>query len=162
MESGIRFRQVRESDLKALNAIVNDADVARFLTLSPPVSMRKTREKYKSQKTKTWYAILVDGEIAGSFELQAKTPDVCAHSASFGICIARKHWGRGIGKKTIEYALGLAKRRGIRRVEFCAYKANRRACALYEKCGFKAEGVKHKALRKRGRYYDAVAYAILI
>lgn len=42
----LKFIPVRRAHLKRLNEIVNDEKVARFLTLTPPVSMKSTENLY--------------------------------------------------------------------------------------------------------------------
>jgi len=61
---------------------------------------------------------------------------------------------RGIGKKLLLTTLKKAKANGIERVELLVYKSNDVAKTMYEKIGFKIEGIRHKAMKIDGKYYD--------
>jgi RimJ/RimL family protein N-acetyltransferase len=158
-----RFRPVRESDLGRLREIVNDQETSRYLTLPHPVSKASTLEWYRTCRRKgiLWAALVVDGRVAGSFNL---TPGERArsHCAGFGISIGREYWGLGLGGKTLEYAIAKARRLGFKRLELSVFPGNTRAIRLYRSRGFVREGVRRRGLKVRGRYYDDITMARLL
>lgn len=70
----LKFVRAGEKHLKRLNEIVNDPRVSRFLTVSPPVSMKSTVKWFNRNKEmkNLWWAAIVDGEIVGSISLMRK------------------------------------------------------------------------------------------
>ncbi|MFH1404261.1 MAG: GNAT family protein [Candidatus Altiarchaeota archaeon] len=161
----IRFRRVRESDLRRLNEIVNDMEVSHYLGLLPPVTMKSTREFYTQcmSKKHLWYGIIVDGSIAGSVFLgPGPERSKISHSAEFGISIAREYWGRGVGDKAIMFMIRKARELGLKRIELGVVEGNRRARSLYMKHGFVKEGLKRKAFMIKGRYHNMIVMARLM
>ncbi|MDD5110960.1 MAG: GNAT family protein [Candidatus Altiarchaeota archaeon] len=161
----ITFRSVGSKDLTRLNEIVNHPQVARFLNLIPPVSMKSTVEFYEQCKkgNALLYAIIVNGILAGSVCLTPRKKDgKQAHVAEFGISIDRECWGMGAGAKAIDRIISEGRKRGIKRVEFEVVAGNTRALRLYRRKGFKEEGVKEKSFKINGRYHDTLVMAMLL
>lgn len=164
----IKFVKVGERHLKRLNQIVNNPETARFLSMTPPCSMKATIEWYNIQKRNKnpWWAIVCDDEIAGSFNLMHKgsghAKKKLGHVVEFGISIDRPYWNLGLGKEAILYAKKEAKKRGFKRLELHVIKTNRRALGLYKKCGFKTEGTMKKFYRLGNRYHDAIMMSLWI
>jgi putative acetyltransferase len=161
----VTLRRVRCTDLERLNEIVNDPEVAHYLALIPPVSMKSTYEFYDRIKKNRWgwYCIIADGKVVGAVGLMVKAEkNKQSHVAEVGIDIAKEYWGKGIGLKAFRHITREARERGIRRLELQVVRENRRARRLYEKAGFKREGVKKRAFKINGRYHDTVMMAKLI
>lgn len=160
----IVIRKAREPDLGRLNEVINDPEVARYLTVRPPASMKSTREHYRKlmKAGNLWYVMAVDGVIAGSFSMTFPDRAQVRHTMGLGLSLAKEYWGRGLGGRAIDYALAEARRRGLKRVELCVFPGNVRAMRLYRSRGFQREGVKRKAYRIKGRYYDEILMARLI
>lgn len=152
----VRFRRVQEKDLRRLNEIVNDPQVARYLSVAPPVSMKSTREHYRKTKKNRngWYSILVDNEIAGSTSLDFKPRSKQAHVAIFGIALAREYWGVDLGDLAIEFIKKEARKKGVKKLDLGVVVGNKRAVKLYKKHGFKREGIKKKDFKLGGKYHD--------
>jgi len=161
----VRFREVKVGDLKRLNEIVNDEEVAHFLSVIPPVSMKSTRTVYEGHKKSKnlWYCIIVEGVVAGAMNLTFKRRDSkMSHIALFGIDIAKEYWGGGLGTKAIRFMVRKAKELGVTRLELEVVAENARARRLYEKNRFVVEGVKRRGFRINGRYNDTVLMARLL
>ncbi|VVB52431.1 Acetyltransferase (GNAT) family protein [uncultured archaeon] len=139
------FRPVEEKDLVEINRIVNDFEVARYLTLIPPVSLEETRQHFAENKKlgNPWYTILVDGKIAGSFILRRQKGNN-SHVAVFGINIDKPYWGHGVGAQALAYAEEEGRKIGVKKLELEVVQENERAVSLYEKDGFTIEGCKRK------------------
>jgi RimJ/RimL family protein N-acetyltransferase len=155
----VSFRPVRRGDLKRLRDIVDDADVARFLSIIPPVTMQSTIKHYEHcKKTNAhWYCILADGDVAGSAALHPYDKgSKNAHVTSFGISIAKEYWGRGIGKKTMRFLIDRAKSLGFKKIVLNVVADNSRALRLYDSSGFKKEGLQRRHTRIGNRYYDSL------
>ena len=153
------------SDLARLNEIVNDEEVARYLCISPPVSMKSTRDVLARHKREgsLWYAITADGKVAGAFSLTPKCRYAkTAHVAVFGIDLGREYWGKGLGGKAIDYAVKKARRMRLKRIELEVAKENIRARRLFSKKGFRREGVKAGYMRIGRKYHDSIMMARLL
>jgi RimJ/RimL family protein N-acetyltransferase len=163
MASRVIFRPVRRGDLKRLNDLVNDPDVARFLTVSPPISMKETLEFFKKSdhKDSPWYCIEVDGVVAGSVSWRRMKPKKNAHAGDFGISLAREYWGRGLGKKAVLFVVGKARQMRLQRLALTVNADNKRAIRLYRSCGFKKEGTLRKAFKDNRGYHDVFVMARL-
>jgi len=159
----VTFRKVREGDLKRLNEIINDVEANRFLNTAAPVSMKSTRDFFNSLRKdeRSWYAVLADGVVVGGIilNLHGDKTKRSSHVASIGINLAREYWGMGVGDKAIKFLTGLARKHKVKRFELQYIEGNERARRLYEKNGFKKEGVRKKAFKLNGRYYDSIVMA---
>ncbi len=155
----ISFKIVGEKDLKALNDVVNDERVSRYLSLIPPVSMKSTQQVWERFRRDglIWCSVLVEGVIAGAVLLKLNPKGMKnSHVASLGIDIAREYWGKGVGEKAMNYIISVARKKGVKRLELEYVSGNERARRLYEKVGFKREGVRRKAFKVKNRYVDGV------
>jgi RimJ/RimL family protein N-acetyltransferase len=160
----VRFRPVRVGDLRRLNELVNDREVARFLQVVPPVSLKSTRDFYgKCRRERVlWSAVVVDGVVAGSVNLRRKEAKKSRHAADIGIALAREYWGRGVGAAAMDYLIGRVREMGLKRVELAVEDGNRRAIRLYKSRGFAVEGRLRKAVKSSGRYHDTLLMARLL
>jgi RimJ/RimL family protein N-acetyltransferase len=161
----VAFRRVSEKDLRRLNEIVNDPDVARYLALIPPVSMNSSRGMYERVRREKshWYCIIVDGVVAGSVWIQGGRKDSKqAHVTEFGISIAREYWGMGVGDKAMKFMINKSRELGLKRIQMIVVEDNRRARRLYEKHGFRREGVQKKSFKIGRRYHNTIMMARLL
>ncbi len=155
----VHLRRVGKKDLKALNNIINQREVCRFLSVNYPVDMSSTRKAYERFKAEKWlwYAVIVGGEVGGGLLLKAQPKNTkLSHVASLGINIDKKFWGMGVGEKAMSLAIEKAKAMGLKRLELEYVRGNIRAKRLYEKMGFKKEGVRRKAFKQGNNYADSV------
>jgi ribosomal protein S18 acetylase RimI-like enzyme len=85
-----------------------------------------------------------------------------AHCGTLGMGVHKEYRRQGLGTSLLDAALGAAKVFGIERVELEVYTSNTPAIKLYEKRRFILEGVKKKARKLDGEYYDIQVMAIFI
>lgn len=96
----------------------------------------------------------VDGRVVGWCEVSREHPKTPrAHRGELGICVKKEYRGMGVGKALVKKAL--EKSRGMFEVvELTVFSNNKRAIRLYEGSGFKKYAVRHKAIKRAGRYFD--------
>ena len=100
----------------------------------------------------------VNGEIAGTAGIDAIGSQYkLRHRAEFGIGIARKFWGQGIGRALTEACIECARSAGYTQLELSVVAENERAVALYERLGFVEYGRNPRGFRTRGAGYQALA-----
>jgi [ribosomal protein S5]-alanine N-acetyltransferase len=82
--------------------------------------------------------------------------------ASFGIAIAREHWGRGFaargGALLLEYGFETL---GLERIVAEVHASNERSLRLMQRLGFRQEGVLRQHETYRGAKQDVVLFGIL-
>ena len=98
-----------------------------------------------------------DGSIVGYARCAGNTLSRFRHKADFGICIAQKYWGHGVGRVLMEHILTWADSAGITKISLSVLGTNAKAIRIYERFGFVQEGVLVNDRRHRdGNYYDTV------
>jgi len=85
-----------------------------------------------------------------------------AHCGLLGMGVHKDYRGQGLGTGLLDTTLDAAKEFGIERVELEVYTSNIRAIRLYDKFGFVHEGIKTKARKLDGEYYDIKVMALFI
>ena len=102
---------------------------------------------------------VVNGEVAGTAGIESlgSKYKVC-HRAEFGISVARKFWGLGIGRALTDACIECARQAGYVQLELNVVAENERAVSLYEKAGFKEYGRNPKGFRSRRSGFQEVVY----
>jgi ribosomal protein S18 acetylase RimI-like enzyme len=85
-----------------------------------------------------------------------------AHCGVLGMGVHKDYRGQGIGSALLESTIDKAKEYGLERVELEVYTTNTVAIELYLKKGFKVEGVKRRARKLDGKYFDLQVMAFFI
>ena len=85
-----------------------------------------------------------------------------SHCGGMGMGVHKDYRRQGLGTLLLESTIDAAKAYGIERVELEVYTSNTPAIRLYEKLGFMHEGVKEKARKLDGIYYDIKVMALFI
>ena len=94
------------------------------------------KEKAESERDIELIAI-VDGVITGTAGIEAiGTKYKVRHRAEFGISVAKKYWGLGIGKALLASCIEGAKAAGYSQLELNVVAENERAVSMYEQAGF--------------------------
>jgi RimJ/RimL family protein N-acetyltransferase len=156
---------VHESDLPEVNRFVNEPEIARYLDLVPPVSLSRTYDffRYLQDQGGAWWALRVDGVLAGSVGLIPGDPaSRLGHAASVFIYIDTPWWGRGIGSRGIRAIADEARRRGVVRLEALVVDENERSLRLFRSAGFEHEAVRHLGFRADDGYRDLVQLVLLL
>jgi len=87
-----------------------------------------------------------NGEIVGTYFLQANQRGGGAHVANCGYMTAPCARGRGVARAMCEHSLDRARQRGFRAMQFnFVVSSNERAVQLWQKCGFEIVGRLPKA-----------------
>jgi RimJ/RimL family protein N-acetyltransferase len=158
------IRSWRLSDLDSLVKYANNRNIwinvrDRF---PHPYTLRDGRAFLKhtrDQRPETAFAIVVNGEAAGSvaFQLQG---DVERVSAEIGYWVGEPFWGRGIATEALvaitEYAIAT---HGLTRVYALPFAWNTGSCRVLEKAGYVVEGRLRRSAVKDGRITDQVQFA---
>ena len=105
---------------------------------------------------------LVEGRVVGWCDVSPMERETLAHGGVLGMGVIDGFRGKGIGLALMRATLERAKAGGLTRVELTVREDNLRAKALYEKVGFVVEGVKRKAARHDGKYYDLILMGLLL
>lgn len=84
------------------------------------------------------------------------------HTGTLGMGVHKNYRGQRIGTALMDATLAAAKEFGLERVELEVYTSNTVAIKLYEKYGFQTEGIKRKARKLDGKYYDIQVMALFI
>ncbi len=111
-----------------------------------------------SNAEKTLFLVAeVNGKITGFTRCVGNTLSRFRHKAEFGICIAKEHWGHGIGNILLENILIWADSAEIKKISLNVVETNTKAILLYKKYGFVEEGLLlNDRIHKDGNYYNTV------
>jgi [ribosomal protein S5]-alanine N-acetyltransferase len=162
------LRPYREDDIRTLPNLLNDYDVARWMTAAIPhpytaADARAWIAKVSRESPTDNFAVEVDGVHAGGIGIR---PHIGERSgvAEFGYWLGRSYWGRGIATEAarliVEYAF---RERNMRRLEAHVFAPNLASACVLEKCGFIREAVSREALTERnGAVVDCLFYACLV
>ena len=161
-----RLRNAEESDAQAVLDIFNQthAETDYLLTYPDENTFDAAQEarflKAQAESANEIEIVAeVDGEIAGTAGIEAVGAKCkLRHRADFGIAIARKFWGRGIGRALTEACIECARRAGYEQLELTVVADNARAIVLYERLGFVEYGRNPRGFKSRAAGYQALVY----
>lgn len=106
------------------------------------------------------YIAVHEGHVVGWCDIIPRRGVDFSHSGGLGMGVHKDYRGQGIGTRLLNATLEAAKEYGLERVELEVYTSNTRAMKLYAKRGFLTEGVKRKARKLDGVYYDIQVMAL--
>jgi RimJ/RimL family protein N-acetyltransferase len=161
----VTIELVAERDLRELNRLVNDPVVACYLDLAPPVPLVRTVDFYRyiREQEGAWWALRVDGFIAGSVGLIPADPaSRLGHTASLFVYLDPTWWGHGLGRRAVEAMVAEAGRRGLVRIEVLVVDGNERSVRLFKTCGFAFEGLRRDGFRADNGYRDLIQFARIL
>lgn len=164
---GYYFRKPEPSDLNALYAQKNDAEVANLLGgFSTGYSRRDLEAWLEFHRTCAGEVLWViasredDRPVGhvGLYEIDHR-----CRSAEFAIMIGdRTVWGHGVGRactqRMLEYGF---LQLNLNRISLHVLSTNERAIRLYTSLGFVEEGKLREAQFKNGRYIDVIVMSML-
>lgn len=103
-----------------------------------------------------------DGAIVGFLDSMAERRLRVRHNTRFGLAVAARWRGRGVGKALVEVFLGWVSAHPVlSRVELHVHSENAAAIALYRALGFAEEGRRRGAIRyEDGRVMDDVVMGL--
>ncbi len=149
------LRAVTVADAPALLAILRNPGVAAW--------WRRATWDQVFEEGATVFAIVADGEIAGSIQFYEETdPDY--HYAALDIFVADAWQGRGVGGDAMRTLIRyLIDERGHHRLTVDPAAANARAIKVYERLGFRTVGTMHAYERGAdGAWHDALLMELIV
>ena len=150
------LRSPLEEDIPGtLKYLVQSAGETEFIVRYPEECVKYTPEGEKilfeqrnASPNGAMLVCLVEGQVAGTCEINFFTSIKTRHRASVAIALLKEYWNQGIGTRMFRELIRLAEERpGITQMELEFAEGNSRARALYEKMGFRIAGVHPNALR---------------
>lgn len=164
--NAIYLRPIERTDAPLLQQWINDPEVTRTLLAYGPANLA-VEEQWIDGLYKTDHDVVLGIVIKATDKLIGATGlhqiDYKNRHAQFGIMIGDKHeWHKGYGTDAaalmVAYAFDTL---NLNRVWLHVYETNSYGIKAYEKVGFRKEGVLRQDTFRDGRYFDALAMAIL-
>jgi tRNA (guanine37-N1)-methyltransferase len=145
---------------------MNDEEVSRYISLSPPFSREDEEEYFEtSQENLSLLPISIcDKKTKKPIGNASITIDPFHEDiASFGIIIGEKnYWGRGVCQEVVAEMLRMSfQELGLVRVYLDVFTENIAAQKCYEKVGMRRSGYQEKKYMKSGGFFDAYFYEML-
>jgi len=160
------IRPYKLRDAKILAKAINSKKISDNLVKVPYPYKLSDAKKFiakalhgyrQKQPNKLYYAIEIDGELAGGIGLSYFVP---AHQTEIAYWLAEKYWGKGIMtkvvKKVTDYLFDKFK---LKRIYGEVFKHNIGSIKVLEKVGFKVEGLLKKEIKKNKQFIDAYIMA---
>jgi len=166
----IRIRRLTGDDAPAVLAYLRTVGAeSAFLSFGgegPPISEAEERE-FLERAGEIDNALMVvaewKGEMVGSLTFKGGDRARTRHVGEFGISVARKCQGIGLGRRLIEMLIDWARTGAIvRKINLVVLTSNVRAIALYESLGFEPEGRSRRDLLVDGEFHDAFVMGLLV
>lgn len=165
-EIELRYRRPEMCDTDALYTQKNDPIVVRTLGgfsngySRPEIEQWIRRVQTASSDVIFSICVPVDECIGhlGFYEIDHRV-----RSAEFGIMIgARGHWGRGVGKRSVRWALDYGfGELALHRIRLTVLASHEPAIKLYLGCGFTIEGRHRDVQWRAGKWHDSLSMSIL-
>jgi L-phenylalanine/L-methionine N-acetyltransferase len=155
----IQFCPLQEYELKRINELSNMPEIAEHFETIPPVSMEATQAlwNYIQSGIVSLWGIHEKDRIIGGAGFYTQPPGTrLSHVATFFLYLEPASWGKGIGRKSIQFLEEEVKKRGYIRMECMVADSNPRAIRLYERLGYEQEGIKKQAFLIDGAYKDLI------
>lgn len=157
-------RAARPSDARACLAIVWEAVQQRPRTLlTSPEEFWKPRQWRRHRMD--WgvngvtLAAEVGGEVAASLGVRRGERPGERHACEFGIVVADRFRGIGVGRALLEAVETWAREQGVEKINLRVFSTNAGARALYERMGYEVEGIERRAAKFPDEYVDHVRMA---
>ena len=159
-----RIVPTAEEHIAGFHAVVDAvAREGKYLAMLKAFPIEETARYLRDciERKSPHFVAVADGRVVGWCDVTPMPRETQAHGGVLGMGILDGCRGKGIGLALMQATLARAKEVGLTRVELTVREDNLRAKGLYEKVGFVTEGVKRRAARHDGRYYDLFLMAVL-
>lgn len=141
MKEKIFIRSAREADIDAVWQIIYEVIQKGDSYAFAPDSSREKMVRYWFNTEKHTYVADHNGEIAGTYVLQANQPGLGSHIANGAYMVSPQYHGLGIGTAMGKHSLEEAGRLGFEAMQFnMVIKSNEAAVHLWKKLGFSIIG----------------------
>lgn len=161
----ISIHPLKITDARYYSKWLADSDVCKFQFAQKPMKRTEQEQKKRLRKllknhNEKYFLVSIDGHAIGTTSILVDKKNKCA---DFSIMIgARKEWGKGYGKKVVQFMLRYAFHvLKLNRVELDVFSFNKRAIHMYKKAGFKIEGKKKQKVFWNGKFYDEIEMGLL-
>ena len=165
MPNGIEVTPIREEHIQGFHACIDSvAHERRFIGGVQARPIESTRE-FVLSNIKNGYPqfVALDGDrVVGWCDIIPMKGVDFSHCGLMGMGLHKDYRRQGIGTNLLDTTIQAAKEYGIERVELEVHTSNTPAIRLYEKRGFVPEGVKMKARKLDGEYFDIQVMALFI
>lgn len=162
----LRLRRTMPDDAATLFALVDDAEVMRYLDWPHPGGVAETRvhlqtvDQRWAQGQEHQYLVVrkADGQALGTVSFRPR-----GHTADFGYVFGRLHWGQGYGSEAARLLVGWLQRQPVLQRLWATCDAGNLASArVLEHAGLQREALMRKASQRpnlRGAIRDTLLYA---
>ena len=141
MKEKISIRSARNTDVDAVWQIISEVIQKGDTYAFAPDSSKEKMICYWFGTEKYTYVADYQGEIVGTYVLQANQPGLGSHIANGAYMVNPQHHGLGIGTAMGEHSLEEARRLGFEAIQFnMVIKSNEAAVHLWQKLGFSIIG----------------------
>ena len=137
----IELRKARDDDKPAvwriIKAVIAGDDTYVFSSNTPEDEMMS----YWFSPAKHNYVAVSNGNVVGTFWIQANQPGLGSHVANAAYMVLPSVNGKGIGRQMAEFSLAEARRLGFKAMQFnFVVKTNTVAVRLWQSVGFEIIG----------------------
>jgi RimJ/RimL family protein N-acetyltransferase len=162
----LRLRRTMPDDAATLFALVNDAEVMRYLDWPHPGAVAEIRvhlqavDQRWTQGLEHQYLVLrkADALALGTMSFRPR-----GHTADFGYVFGRAHWGQGHGTEAARLLVGWLQRQAVLQRLWATCDAHNPASArVLEHAGLQREALMRKASQRPnlgGAIRDTLLYA---
>lgn len=164
----IYLRELKESDLEAINTWRNDHDIVdllganfRYINLETDKEWFQGYMRNRNNQVRCSICLRESHEVVGLISLTSI--DYLNSNAELHIMIGKKDCqNKGVGTLAVREMIkhGFLNL-NLERIYLSVLVSNERAINMYKKVGFKQEGVLRKAVYKGGQYKDLIQMSLL-
>lgn len=156
------LRPLQETDLPHLIRWSQDPELRKLIGETAPMTQSEAEaflEKTRTDESRRWFAITVDGRIIGETGLLRIFP--AWRTTDMSVILGEER-GKGYGTQAAQLMLDLAFRElGMHRVAVGVVGFNEAALRFWESLGFRREGVQRDGYLVEDGYHDFVMMCLL-
>lgn len=120
-------------------------------------------DSYIGLENKLYIIAEIEKELVGSLNYSGGSRPRIKHTGEFGVSVAKRYWGLGIGEELIKYMIDWAKEGNVvKKINLRVREDNTAGIALYTKLGFIKEGVISREFYVNGEYYGSICMGLEI
>ncbi|MGB3365867.1 MAG: GNAT family protein [Acidaminobacteraceae bacterium] len=164
----VRFRELRDADLKLAQKFINDPEVSR--NLSPRTPFLATLKDEKAfldgiSFMKDTYNFAIEAKDSNKYIGGCGINEIDWKNsvATVGIMIGDKdYWSKGYGTDAMKLLVKfIFEQMNVNKIKLNVYSFNERARKCYLRTGFTQEGILREELFRDGKYHDIILMGIL-
>lgn len=152
--------------LTYLRRVGAESEFLSFGAEGPPITEAEERAFLASVRSAPNAIALIaeqNGEIVGMLSFKGGNRVRTRHVGEFGISVARRVQGTGVGRRLMELLIQWAQRgETVRKINLVVRVDNGRAIALYESLGFVVEGRRSRDMLIEGTFHDSLIMGLPI